>query len=88
MGAQSGPVDSVGAARRIADLGDRVVEASVQLNYTTVLNIVFLALAAALIYPFRAHRGTADGAGDEQADGGLAAKVSFGRRASLCDDAL
>ena len=30
----------------------RVVEASIQLNYTTVLNIVFLILAAVLVWRF------------------------------------
>jgi hypothetical protein len=30
----------------------KVLEASIQWNYTTVLNIVFLALAAALLYRF------------------------------------
>ena len=30
----------------------RVVEASIQLNYTTALNIVFLALAAVLVWRF------------------------------------
>jgi uncharacterized protein len=30
----------------------RVVEASIQLNYTTVLNVVFLVLAAVLVWRF------------------------------------
>ena len=30
----------------------RVVEASIQLNYTTLLNVVFLALATVLVWRF------------------------------------
>jgi uncharacterized membrane protein YraQ (UPF0718 family) len=41
---------SVGLARTVRDA--KVVEASVQWNYTTVLNLIFLALAAALVYRF------------------------------------
>jgi uncharacterized membrane protein YraQ (UPF0718 family) len=41
---------AVGLVRTARDA--KVVEASVHLNYTTVLNIIFLALAALLVYRF------------------------------------
>jgi uncharacterized membrane protein YraQ (UPF0718 family) len=41
---------AVGLARTVHDA--KVVEASVHWNYTTMLNIVFLGLAAALVYRF------------------------------------
>src|SRR3989449_5853483 len=46
----------------------KVEMASVHWNYTTVLNIVFLALAAALVWRFVRSGGLADAADDEPAD--------------------
>ena len=45
----------------------KVVEASVTWNYTTVLNIVFLCLAAVLVWRFLRTGGAPDAADDEQA---------------------
>ena len=47
----------------------KVVEAHVTWNYTTVLNIVFLALAALLLWRFFRTRRPRHAAHDEQADG-------------------
>ena len=47
----------------------KVVEASVTWNYTTVLNIVFLGLAAVLVWRYFARRRGRDAADDGEADG-------------------
>jgi hypothetical protein len=48
---------TLGLQRTVRDA--KVVEASIHFNYTTVLNIVFLGLAALLVYRFVSTGGTA-----------------------------
>jgi uncharacterized membrane protein YraQ (UPF0718 family) len=48
-----------------ADRSAKVVEASVTWNYTTVLNLVFRAVAAVLVWRFVPQRRSADAADDE-----------------------